>query len=54
MTVEISKREPSRDSQKTGRKRYEQPKIVVYGSLAELTRKTGGPGADNPGLRRSR
>jgi len=32
---------------------YEPPRLTVYGRLTDLTSKTGGPGNDNPGHRRS-
>lgn len=35
------------------RKKYETPSLVLFGTVAELTRKTGGPGNDNPGHRMS-
>lgn len=35
------------------RKKYETPALLVFGTLAELTRKNGGPGNDNPGQRQS-
>jgi len=32
---------------------YEAPRLTVYGSLVDLTRKRGGPGRDNPHFKAS-
>jgi hypothetical protein len=37
----------------SNRKQYEVPALIVYGAFANLTNKTGGPGNDNNGLKRS-
>jgi hypothetical protein len=35
------------------RLQYKAPKLNVYGSLVDLTKKKGGPGRDNPHFLRS-
>jgi hypothetical protein len=52
--VDELRREAGDDVQRAGaRSPYEPPILTVYGRVADMTRKTGGPGNDNPGHRRS-